>query len=259
MLAHSLFLLFLFASPSLGFIEDDPDHVHEDYDFPDDDEGHHHHLMVPSEAHAVGDFLRHYSDLGGGISKELMVARNIDGDTMLHLAARAGDVASLDLMLANGANPNIGGGSRNLTTPLHQAMATSPRDSYLTATSLVNGGAKVNALDNDESRRTPLHLAAAYGNAHTASLLITHGANLEAKDGMGMTPLFHAVFGDSLEAVKLLLERGANARARDHRNLTPVDVATHPGRAGSKNARAIASVLNSGYGQQYASSYHDEL
>ncbi|KAF8538590.1 ankyrin repeat protein, partial [Trichophaea hybrida] len=53
-------------------------------------------------------------------------------------------------------------------------------------------------------------------------LLLTHGANVEAKDNLGETPLYHAASHGHEAAVRLLLEYHAkvNARASQTRETT---------------------------------------
>ena len=58
---------------------------------------------------------------------------------------------------------------------------------------LINYGADVTA--QDETLRTPLHLAAFSGSTETVQLLIEHGADVTAQDRRKKTPL-HLVFSD---------------------------------------------------------------
>ena len=59
-----------------------------------------------------------------------------------------------------------------------------------------------------KGKRTPLHLAAAYGHAGTVELLIRKGAPLAAQDENGITPLFLAARENHPEVIKLLGKRG---------------------------------------------------
>lgn len=60
---------------------------------------------------------------------------------------------------------------------------------------------------------TPLHLAAICGHPEAANLLITKGADINAKMGMGLTPLHCAILEDSAGVVGLLIEKGADVNA----------------------------------------------
>lgn len=71
----------------------------------------------------------------------------------------------------------------------------------------------VDARDGDG--RTPLHHAAAGGNADMAAYLISKGAKLELQDAHHKTPLHLAAMSDRTEAVAVLLKSGAALETRD--------------------------------------------
>ena len=64
---------------------------------------------------------------------------------------------------------------------------------------------------------TPLHLAAAVGNAAQVQDLLATGSDPNAPDTViGTTPLHLAAgYSDSVEVVRLLLDAGANPNARE--------------------------------------------
>jgi len=61
----------------------------------------------------------------------------------------------------------------------------------------------------EESGLTLLGLAAENGNSAAVELLITYGADLNAKDYYARTPLFVAIHAGKKEIVKLLRDHGA--------------------------------------------------
>ncbi len=56
---------------------------------------------------------------------------------------------------------------------------------------------------------TPLHCAARYGHKEVAELLITKGADINAKDDGGKTALSYAVEGGYTEIAEILRKHGA--------------------------------------------------
>ena len=62
---------------------------------------------------------------------------------------------------------------------------------------------------------TPLHEAVKFSQKEKVELLIAKGADIEAKDSLGMTPLRWAfTMGKNNEIIELLLAKGANINAR---------------------------------------------
>ncbi len=93
---------------------------------------------------------------------------------------------------------------------------------------IAEGDSDVNARDAQGS--TPLHMAAVMGSAEVARLLITAGANLEARNDVG-TPLHVAVSYGQMEVVRLLIEAGASVNAQDQTGRTPLHEAVSIGKA----------------------------
>ncbi|MEM1125425.1 MAG: ankyrin repeat domain-containing protein [Bacteroidota bacterium] len=69
---------------------------------------------------------------------------------------------------------------------LHTAVEANALD---TATGLLDEGADPSAADLN----TPLHVAVRHGHAEMVSLLLAHGADINARDGQGRTPAFLAL------------------------------------------------------------------
>ena len=108
--------------------------------------------------------------------------------------------------------------------PLHKAVENG---NLVFASILLSRGAQVNARNNHDS--TPLHIASRRasdeGGLEMVRLLLDRGADLEAQDGVGATPLFMSVFTDidgRPTVTELLLDRGADPMARDNSGETPL-------------------------------------
>lgn len=126
--------------------------------------------------------------------RQLVRAVDQHGRTGLLLAARRGDAASVDVLLDAGANPNDADSSG--TTALHYAAS---RGSSRSVELLLHARAAVDQADDRGD--TPLMWAT---NKQVVELLLTSGANINAKGGGGRTPLIYLAATGDVEAVKVL-------------------------------------------------------
>ena len=105
-------------------------------------------------------------------------------------------------------------------TPLHNAAGYSTKEMVEL---LISNGANVNAKNEDGW--TPLHDAA---TKEVAELLIDKGADMEAKDKDDWTPLHKAAFGGHKEMVELLIAEGADVNAKGEDEWTPLNLTHDP-------------------------------
>ena len=190
--------------------------------------------------------------------QDAMLARNVnsrfdDGQTPLHLAAIYGHNAIAKYLLENDADTTVQDSSG--ATPLHEAVRYGNID---IAKSLLNSGANVNARDNlgktpvmlilpkdktaeiykllityradltqkDMFGDTVLHTASMLNvGAVTFSVLISGGADVDARNKEGVTPLAIAVQKNDLETVKLLTAAGADIHTQDTNGNSPLSIA----------------------------------
>lgn len=191
-------------------------------------------------------------------------ARDADGNTPLMLAAAYGDPACVRLLLERGADANatntLGG------TPLLRAasdfekarllvehgadvnwrsglgntalmLAARPRDSHRAVELLLSRGADVNATNLWGA--TALMAAAAGGDPRSVSLLLKHGARVNAQPeashvgfvlGGGRSALMWAAYHGDIELMKLLVAAGADVNGEGFLG-TPLSQATWSGQA----------------------------
>ena len=104
-------------------------------------------------------------------------------------------------------------------TLLHYAVAASSREGTWL---LVTMGANRNARTVQDN--TPLHYAWGEKNAGAVRVLLRHGADPNARDVWGNTALHH-YGGPGLTVTSLLLQYGADPDLRNKEALSPLDVA----------------------------------
>ena len=117
---------------------------------------------------------------------------NVGRTPMMTFVSGAGDdIASLKTLLAAGADPNLEDGSTHLCALHYTAIQGRIDEAVL----LVTAGADVNAKGS-LSGKSPLHYAMNYyarsGAPEIVQFLIDNGADVNAKDNNGMTPLQYA-------------------------------------------------------------------
>jgi len=158
--------------------------------------------------------------LAGGASANLSPNPALQ-QAPLHLAARNGNMKSLQAFVARGATVDQPDRSREAATPFMQA-ADNGRDDA--AHFLLKAGADAHRADL--LGRNGLHFAAGGGaNKLLTTLLADPAMNVEQADNNGMTPLHHAAKRDKKEAVATLLKAGADALAKDKSGATPLHMA----------------------------------
>jgi ankyrin repeat protein len=86
----------------------------------------------------------------------------------------------------------------------------------------VSAGADLNVKE-PANGSTPLIVAAVFGQTEVAGVLVTNGAEVDARNNDGSTALLTAAFFCHPETVKLLLESGAEVNAKNNSGRTPLD------------------------------------
>jgi len=114
---------------------------------------------------------------------------NHQPDNALIGASRSGDAKAVKVLLAAGADPNQRWGVNNWTPLMHAIH----KDQKASVEALIAGGADLNARDGNGM--TALMMAAGYGYAEIVRLLLDHGADPYAETSDGDNALTMAVGG----------------------------------------------------------------
>ena len=152
-------------------------------------------------------------------------AEGMYGRTPLYYAVLQGQSEVVSFLLAKGADPKFGAGWKGNDTPLHVAAHNG---NLACVQLLLSNGVPVD-IKND-TKQTPLFLAAEFLHPAVVTCLLDHGANANATAKGGTTPLTYSTcFGEGyatnyqagVSVVQILLEHGANPNVKGVR-VTPL-------------------------------------
>jgi ankyrin repeat protein/mono/diheme cytochrome c family protein len=184
--------------------------------------------MPPAGAlsdHDIG-LLRAWIDQGAEFRTDIIAEaprRPVDPKvTSLIAAVRAGNRNEIEQQIA--ANPDaVKGKDAGGSTALHHAAGFGPIGSLQ---SLITHGADVNAKNRRSS--TPLHWA--IHDEAKVRLLLSNGANVNARQAQGRTPLYLAtMLGNGVPTMRLLLNSGADPSLAMINGQTPLMMAAARG------------------------------
>jgi len=145
------------------------------------------------------------------------------------LAEKPHDLGILDLLLENGADPNLRDREGNTAIQLAQAHARLPSANNIAG------------LMQEYASLTPLHKAVRKGNLAAVKEMLKKGGDINAATTTGTTPLHIAARSGNNRMVKALLSLGASTAARDLNGETPLHYA-----ARTRSVAAAQSLLGSG-------------
>ncbi len=129
------------------------------------------------------------------------------GWTPLLFASEGGFLEVAEILLLNGANPNITS-HKDEVFPLQRAASNGH---FKLVELLLDNGANVNAYDG-LYRTSALMYASLNGHVDVVELLIRKGAFIDARGSRGETALFIAVSAEKEHVVEVLLKNGADKK-----------------------------------------------
>ncbi|KAJ5183363.1 ankyrin [Penicillium capsulatum] len=186
-------------------------------------------LLLDHGARADGNLLLHRAVMTG--NKEIVQmlldsghdVNSLDrfGHTPLKDAAKHGDRELVQMLLDYGADIAMAEKSPTGVTPLHVATHRET-ESHELLSLLLDHGANVNALDN--SRETPLHWAASQPFPSHLHVLLERGANIEPRNTLGDTPLHCTAMAGMDANMQILCDHGADSKVVNRRGLSPMEV-----------------------------------
>jgi ankyrin repeat protein len=142
-------------------------------------------------------------------------------------AAALGDEKRLRVLFAeDGSQARVNRRSDDGFTALHFAAYFGTPEA---AEVLIDAGADVSSVAENDMNVQPLHSAAASGSLETARLLLDAGASPDARQTGGFTALHEAALHADVDLIQLLFEHGASAAVRNDEGQTPADLARSGG------------------------------
>jgi uncharacterized protein len=148
-------------------------------------------------------------------------------------ACAAGEVERTERLMAT-EGPALDAFSADGWTPLHLAAYFGHAK---IAEMLISRGADVNARSRNSTGNTPLHAALAGNHKLVAGLLLGHGADVNAADAAGWRPLHLAAANNNIDAITTLIAQGADVTAPNGEAQTALSLAQE------KNHREAAAIL----------------
>lgn len=145
-----------------------------------------------------------------------------EGNTPLIIAFEMYNLEAAEILLDNGADPNIK--NNDGKSALHFVMKYSFLPNIYLLHHLLNAGANVNEIDNEGN--SPLIVALSNTNFKFAKILFDHGANPTIKNKNGKSALHFAVkyalFDLDVQLLVELIKAGANVNDIDNEGNTPL-------------------------------------
>lgn len=160
-------------------------------------------------------------DLEDELKADTTKIDNVDslGRTALSWAAQRGDVVSVQILLSNGANPNVV--SKKNHSPLHYAAESKTPDCILP---LLQYHSDVHHLDREG--QSALHYAAEQkDDLSYYRPLVEAGIDVDGMTIWNITPMMCVVQNNRVDAARYLLDNGAEVNLKGQDGKTPIYLA----------------------------------
>ncbi|TNN20137.1 KN motif and ankyrin repeat domain-containing protein, partial [Schistosoma japonicum] len=157
---------------------------------------------------SIEDFIAILHDYSPSLLRDVIQSVDENDSTCLHYSVGHGAWQVVNLILDTGhAHPNHC--NQSGFSPIMIATLSNVNDSSAlkTLSRLFTMG-DVNLSTNTPARQSPLMLAALHGALDICSLLIAHGANINAQDASGNTALMYAIEQGHVNVIKCILGYG---------------------------------------------------
>ena len=132
-------------------------------------------------------------------------ARNMDGDTALHIAVRLNQKENAEFLISRGANLLSLNGAG--LSSLYIALSSNPVREWIINSNTITA--------KDSLGNSMLHYAAEWNFINAIPLIIKSGLSINEPNATGQTPLFMAIRTDSPSTIRVLAENKANLNTRD--------------------------------------------
>jgi ankyrin repeat protein len=166
-----------------------------------------------------------FDAIRAGDSSQVAAVVAEDPSLAIFAASIQGDTAQIEHLLS-GNRSLVSALSTDGWTPLHLAAFFGKADA---ARMLLNKGAQVSARSTNQMENMALHAAAAGKHAHVVKLLLDHGAPANARQHGGWTPLHAVAQNGDLDSAQALISGGADLKARADNNQSALDLALTKG------------------------------
>ncbi len=142
---------------------------------------------------------------------------NVEGDTLLHIAAGEGHIELLSILIDHGIDVD------QLNRSKRSALFEAANGNHLASVKqLLKHGADVNG---NSKHNSPLNTAAWYGHSEIVKTLLVAKADLKRTDVDGNTASHKAIWQGRYACVKLLLDAGADLNVKNSAGITPMSLA----------------------------------